>query len=74
VLVTKEGLLMRPHVVGLRHPLTRGVVRVGWGREGKVEEVDEVKGGDEEDWRSSVIVYGIVGILQLTFGTSHPHI
>jgi phosphatidylinositol 4-phosphatase len=79
VLVTREGLLLRPHVVGLRHPLTGGVVRVGWGKEGKVEEVlgaatdisaEGMKEGEREDWKLSVIVYGIVGILELTFGAS----
>jgi phosphatidylinositol 4-phosphatase len=76
VLVTKQGLLLRPHVVGLRYPLTSGVVRVEWGRDGTVEEVDGKREGvEEENWGSSVIVYGIVGVLQLTFGespTPHP--
>jgi hypothetical protein len=72
--VTKEGLLLRPHVIGLRRSLMNGVVRVGWGKVGKVEEVDvdvsgDAKGG-EEDWTSSVVVCGIVGILELTFGGS----
>jgi len=44
-----------------------GVVRVGWGREGSVELVM----GEGVDWGSSAVVYGIVGILQLTFGASH---
>jgi hypothetical protein len=68
--------------------LTSGVVRVGWGREGRVEEVlgppgggadvdvdgkaDAGRGKEEEDWGSSVIVYGIVGILELTFGERYP--
>jgi hypothetical protein len=75
--VTKEGLLLRPHVIGLRRSLMNGVVRVGWGKVGRVEEVDvdvsgHAKGGvrEEEDWRSSVVVCGIVGILELTFGES----
>lgn len=71
VLVTQAGLLLRPHVVGLRHP-SKVVVRVGWGREGKVEEIQSGQDSDRveenEDWGSSVIIYGIVGVLQLTFG------
>jgi hypothetical protein len=74
VLVTRDGLLLRPHV-GLRDrgrgasdSEGSGVVRIGWGREGKVELV--LGGGEGEDWESSVVVYGIVGILQLTFGAS----
>lgn len=46
-----------------------GVVKVGWGREGSVTELIP---GEGVDWESSVVVYGIVGILQLTFGASHP--
>jgi hypothetical protein len=57
-----------------------GVVRVEWGKEGRVEEIDLAGGegegdGDdakEVDWESSVVVYGIVGVLELTFGVSHP--
>lgn len=65
VLVTNDGLLLRPHVFGLRH--TSGAVKVAWGREGSVQEMQEET---VEDWGSSVIVYGVVGILQLTFGMS----
>lgn len=43
------------------------VVRVGWGKEGSVG----LFRGEGIDWRSSVVVYGIVGILQLTFGAFH---
>ena len=71
--MTRDGLLLRPHVVGLRHPLTGGVVRIEWGKGGKVEEVlraDTDISAEGEDWKSSVIVYGIVGILELTFGAS----
>ncbi|KIM79647.1 hypothetical protein PILCRDRAFT_823187 [Piloderma croceum F 1598] len=42
-----------------------GVVRVGWGREGRVELIS----GEGADWGLSVVVYGIVGILQLTFAS-----
>lgn len=51
---------MRPHV----RSGGDSYIRIGWGKEVNVVEVDEEDGG--KDWSNSVIIYGIVGVLQLT--------
>lgn len=61
LLVTKEGLLLRPHGVG---GSLHGV-RIPWGRNPKVEETTI-----DSDWEDPVVVYGIVGILELFSSTS----
>ena len=71
LLVCKEGLLLRPAGSGKGSEESGSCVRVGWGREG-VQEVQETE--EECDWEKSVIVYGIVGILELTLGASNPYI
>lgn len=70
LLVTKEGLLIRPHIVG-HDPKTEkpnSHVRVRWGKTVHVEEVAHVVGADDADWGESVVVYGIVGVLELFSG------
>ncbi|KAF7974824.1 hypothetical protein HWV62_11181 [Athelia sp. TMB] len=64
MLATPDGLLLRPYVAGVRRPT--GLVRIAWGREGSVQEIQE---DTAENWESSVIIYGIVGVLQLTFAS-----
>ncbi|KAF9227842.1 hypothetical protein BS17DRAFT_800025 [Gyrodon lividus] len=63
VIATDEGLIMRPHAPGLQHPESH--VRVSWGKAPKVEELQGDAGGSSVDWTSSVVIYGIVGILGL---------
>ncbi|KAG5635471.1 hypothetical protein H0H81_011112 [Sphagnurus paluster] len=70
LLVTKEGLLIRPHIVG-HDPKTEkpnSHVRVRWGKTVHVEEVAHVVGADDADWGESVVFYGIVGVLELFSG------
>ena len=56
LLVTKEGLLLRPHgALGSSHG-----VKISWGKGGKVEEISVLG-----EWEGSVVVYGILGILEL---------
>jgi phosphatidylinositol 4-phosphatase len=64
LLVTSGGLLLRPH---LEAPTARPVshVRISWGNPVKVEELEGDGEGDGMAWNESVIVYGIVGILEL---------
>jgi phosphatidylinositol 4-phosphatase len=66
LLATKDGLLLRPHVPELTN--TQTYVRVAWGKNVHVEELD----GDLElegcDWSKSAIIYGIVGVLELFSG------
>ncbi|KII89160.1 hypothetical protein PLICRDRAFT_40794 [Plicaturopsis crispa FD-325 SS-3] len=60
LLVTKDGLLLRPHVVGLKHPQTHLFIR--WG---KAVTVEEREGDANANWEESTIIYGILGILEL---------
>ncbi|KJA26998.1 hypothetical protein HYPSUDRAFT_131584 [Hypholoma sublateritium FD-334 SS-4] len=65
LLATKEGLLIRPHA-GDRNSAQEleSFVRVKWGKGGAVEELHPA---DDEalNWGEGVVVYGIVGILEL---------
>jgi phosphatidylinositol 4-phosphatase len=69
VLVTVQGLLLRPHVPGIEQ--SGDYVQVAWagGREDAKGVVVRAAGVDGEervaDWTESAIVYGIVGILEL---------
>ena len=45
-------------------------MRVAYVKEGKVEELQSEGSTEDLDWSSSVIVYGIVGILNLFTGIS----
>ncbi|KAG7092615.1 hypothetical protein E1B28_008958 [Marasmius oreades] len=67
LLAASDGLLIRPHIPN-SHTSKAGVVphvRIVWGKSVKIEELS----GDEEssgaDWDDAIIVYGIVGILEL---------
>ena len=64
ILVTKEGLLIRPHVFesGIEQTEWLPCIRVSWGKSVKVEEIEL---SEKPDWNEGVIVYGIVGILEL---------
>jgi phosphatidylinositol 4-phosphatase len=69
ILVTKKGLLLRPHASALTR--TESHVKISWGLGGTVEELqgDGVLGADSEaDWAKAVIIYGIIGILDLFSG------
>ncbi|EGN95512.1 hypothetical protein SERLA73DRAFT_113095 [Serpula lacrymans var. lacrymans S7.3] len=63
LLVSNDGLLMRPHAPGLKHPGAH--VRIAWGKQVKVEEVSGDGEDPSRDWSESTIIYGIVGILEL---------
>jgi hypothetical protein len=68
ILVTADGLLLRPHGQGVEHTGSYAMVRwAGEGTDGKVVRVaeGEVPEGETLDWDHSVVVYGIVGILEL---------
>ncbi|KAF8163607.1 SacI homology domain-containing protein [Crassisporium funariophilum] len=68
LLVTKEGLLIRPHFPGQNLKSTGSssvsYVRVSWGKSIKIEEVEN-RPDEQLDWSGSTIVYGIVGVLEL---------
>jgi hypothetical protein len=69
LLVTKEGLLIRPYTAGLSGSST-SYVRIAWGKTIKVEEIEasRTRNGDHAEWEKGVIVYGIVGLLELFSG------
>jgi len=69
VLPMQHGLLLRPHV---RQGESDHCVRITWG---KVPEIEELQGAARTtgiNWATAVIVYGIVGILELFTGSSSP--
>ena len=70
ILVTKEGLLIRPHIIesGIDQAEWLPCIRVSWGKSVKVEEIEEEEISqlsEKLDWNEGVVVYGIVGILEL---------
>jgi len=73
LLVTKEGLLIRQHIPG--HDRKTGklnsYVRIAWGKPVQVEEVVDSTNAGDVDWSDSVIVYGIIGVLELFSGADN---
>lgn len=65
VLATQKGLLLRPHLKNGTRPESH--VRVTWGKDGKVEEIN-TPGEEGQDWSESVVVYGIIGVISLFTG------
>jgi hypothetical protein len=61
-LVTKDGLLLRPQIPG-QDGKSESYVRLAWGKGIKVNEV--TNGEEEHDWSDSVVIYGIIGGLEL---------
>ena len=65
LLVTKDGLLIRPHVYGYKSKSgPYSYARIGWGKTHKIEEMESSEDLALE-WDDSVVIYGIVGILEL---------
>lgn len=69
LVVTRDGLLIRQHVPGRDHKTERpcSYVRIAWANPVKIEEASpgHEPEGDNVDWSDSVIVYGIIGVLEL---------
>lgn len=65
ILASKEGLLIRPHILGVDQTEWLPCIRVSWGKPVKVEETKSHPPSEKLDWSESVIIYGIVGILEL---------
>lgn len=67
VLVSSEGLLLRPHLPGHNH--AEPYVRISWGLAGKVDLVeDSAAEGSGLDWSKAAVVYGVLGSLDLWTG------
>ncbi|KAH9180498.1 SacI homology domain-containing protein [Lactarius sanguifluus] len=62
VLPTQEGLLLRPHRT--RSDDSDHYFRINWGKSPKFEEF-QGSAQNVDSWASAVIIYGIVGILEL---------
>ncbi|KIM65349.1 hypothetical protein SCLCIDRAFT_112940 [Scleroderma citrinum Foug A] len=65
VIASEDGLLMRPYTPGPDQP--EPYVRVSWGKECKVE---ALVGDGVTNWASSVLIYGVIGILD-SFNASY---
>ena len=69
LLASEDGLLIRPHVgteSGLPHPASH--VRLSWSKTVDIAELPSDGGDRHIDWKESVIVYGIVGLMTLFNG------
>ncbi|KAJ7046939.1 SacI homology domain-containing protein [Mycena alexandri] len=67
LLVTPSGLLLRQHIPG-RGPDDQGPtthLRLSWSKAVKVEELSGDGEAEGANWTDSVIIYGIVGVLEL---------
>ncbi|KAI6166942.1 SacI homology domain-containing protein [Pisolithus thermaeus] len=63
VTISDDGLLMRPHDPDPHD--SPSCVRVSWNRTPKVEQLPSDTEIPTADWSASVVVYGIIGILDL---------
>ncbi|KAF8478731.1 SacI homology domain-containing protein [Russula ochroleuca] len=63
ILPTQDGLLLRPHVA--RQGESDHYVRITWGKVPEIEELQGAAHNASVNWAVAVIVYGIVGILEL---------
>ena len=70
ILATTHGLLLRPRLPRGIHPESH--VRIPWDKVSEIEEVLNDGEGDGWDWSESVVVYGIIGILNLFTGDLFP--
>jgi hypothetical protein len=67
ILPTQDGLLLRPHVA--RQGESDHYVRITWGKLPEIEELQGAMRNSSANWAVAVIVYGIVGILELFTGS-----
>ena len=68
VAATSDGLLLRPRHPGISQSEeeSEAEVKVAWGKGGKVETLEAHS--ENVDWEESVVVYGIIGFLELYSG------
>ncbi len=71
VVATTDGLVLRHRHPGQAEDSAEDEVKIEWGKGGKVTPV--AGGTVEADWEESVVVYGIVGSLELFSGNSPCH-
>ncbi|KAL1944714.1 hypothetical protein VTO73DRAFT_3144 [Trametes versicolor] len=63
ILATTEGILLRPRHPGRVEDASESEVRIEWGKGGKVETLSP--GAVKVNWEESVVVYGILGLLEV---------
>lgn len=66
ILATTEGILLRPRHPGRVEDASESEVRIEWGKGGKVETLSP--GAVKVNWEESVVVYGILGLLEVYSG------
>ncbi|KAK7693744.1 hypothetical protein QCA50_003316 [Cerrena zonata] len=73
ILATSEGLLLRPHFPN-DTSASRSYVKIDWGKDGKIEEIEESEDRKPLDWSDCTVVYGVLGVLNLfsVFEETHP--
>jgi hypothetical protein len=71
ILVSSQGLLLRPHIPGSSD--AGSYVRISWGLAGKIELIEDVAPkGTGLDWSKAAVVYGVLGSLDLFTGMWFP--
>jgi phosphatidylinositol 4-phosphatase len=66
LLATQHGLLLRQFFRDGARPESQ--IRISWGKDVRVEEISIDAQQDEPEWNESVVVYGLIGILNLLNG------
>jgi phosphatidylinositol 4-phosphatase len=64
---TQDGLLLRPHIAGQGE--SHHYVRITWGKMPEIEESQGAMQNANVNWAVTIIVYGIVGIIELFTGS-----
>ncbi|KAF9014086.1 SacI homology domain-containing protein [Cyathus striatus] len=64
IIATKAGLLIQPYSPGYNNGNQEVYIRISWGKHIRIEEINH-RGEEAIDWNESIIVYGIVGTLEL---------
>ena len=67
LLPTQDGLLLRPHIAGQCE--SDHYVRITWGKIPEIEESPGAVQNSNVNWAVTIIVYGIVGIIELFTGS-----
>lgn len=67
IIATDDGLVMRPRLPGFSHPISYACIP--WDKHPKVQELQRDGSDSSIDWKSSIVVHGIVGIMDLFNGT-----
>lgn len=67
-----SGLLIRPHITDETQRASPYYVRIAWGKHVRIVEVSGASDIGPINWDGSVVVYGIIGVLDLFSGNVSP--